>query len=341
MESNEILLLTGEEVIQVLERQEAQVLEVVREAYKAHASGLTAMPPDSYLRFPGKEKERIISKAAYLGADFDVAGLKWIASFPGNLAKGMERASATLILNSIETGRPTAIMESSVISAVRTAASAAIGAQQLWQGERVKAVGLVGCGLINYEILRFLLAVFPAVEVVHIYDLSEERAAQFCTRASRLKEGLQCEVQRSLGSALSLAPIMSFATTAVVPHLDNLNGHQKDAVLLHISLRDLTAEVILQGDNVVDDIDKVCSNNTSVHLAEQQAGNRNFIRATIGDMLNGEAERQDASKPFAIYSPFGLGILDMAVADLVKRLAQKQNVGTVLDGFFPRPWSER
>ena len=56
--------------------------------------------------------------------------------------------------------------------------------------------------------------------------------------------------------------------------------------MLHVSLRAFTAELILQADNVVDDVDKVCSNNTSVHLAEQHVGHRDFISTTIGDLYD-------------------------------------------------------
>ena len=111
--------------------------------------------------------------------------------------------------------------------------------------------------------------------------------------------------------------------------------------MLHVSLRDFSADLILQADNVVDDIDKASSNNTSVHLAEQHVGHRAFIRTTIGDILNGDAPRRDWSKPFAIYSPFGLGILDLAVADLAYQLAQAQHAGTSIDSFLPPSWLER
>ena len=341
MSSDTLLLLKGTDIITLLNQQEAAILKAVQRAYQAHARGLTTMPADSYLRFPGMEKERIISKVAYLGGDFEVAGIKWIASFPSNLAKGMERASATLILNSIETGRPLAIMESSVISAKRTAASAALGARQLWPHETLTAVGMVGCGLINHETLRFLLAVFPTIETVHLYDLSADRAAQFCTKAQSLKPELHCQVEDGFPALLERASVISLATTAVTPHTASLAGHREHAVMLHVSLRDFTADVILQADNVVDDIDKASSNNTSVHLAEQQAGHRAFIRTTIGDILNGAAPRRDLSKPFAIYSPFGLGILDLAVADLVYQLARAQQAGTAIENFLPPSWLER
>jgi ornithine cyclodeaminase len=115
----------------------------------------------------------------------------------------------------------------------------------------------------------------------------------------------------------------------------------ENAVLLNVSLRDVSANIILQADNTVDDIDQVCSNQTSIHLAQQQVGHNAFIRTTIGNILNGDAIFRDTEKPFAIYSPFGLGILDIAVAHLTQRLALAQKVGTTIEAFLPKPWLER
>lgn len=338
---NQLLLLRGDEINHLLKGQEAAIMTVVEQAYRAHANGNTIMPPNGYLHFPGMEKERIIAKAAFLGEHFQEAGLKWIASFPNNLSKSMERASATLILNSVETGRPTAIFESSVISAKRTAAGAALAAKRMSKDPDPRTIGLVGTGLINFETLRFLLHVFPSMEKLYLRDLSRERAEQFQRKALTLWPSLEIVIANDLRVLIAHCPIIAFGTTAVKPFIDSIEGHLPHLVILHTSLRDLTEEVILHADNVVDDIDQVCSNKTSLHLAQRKTGDRAFIRATIGDILNGRAGNYDEDKKVHIFSPFGLGILDLAVGNLVKNLALEQKAGTVIDGFLPRPWIER
>ena len=341
MENNQLLLLKGKDIEQLLNQQEAAIITAVKEAYQVHAKQQSIMPPNSYLRFPQKEKERIIAKAAYLGGNFQEAGLKWIASFPNNLSKGIERASATLILNDVETGHPTAILESSIISAKRTAASAALAAHTMSQHQTVTAVGMIGCGLINFETLRFLLHVFPSIEQVHLLDLSTSRAQAFTDKAKQLNPNLQISTASDLKTLLNASQVVACGTTAVTPFIDSLQGSQAKTVVLHTSLRDLTHDLILHADNVVDDIEQVCSNQTSLHLAEQQVGNRKFIRTTIGDILNGDANPYDSTKDIAIFSPFGLGILDLAVGHLVKKLAKSEQKGLMIEEFLPQPWLNR
>lgn len=335
MPARDILILRGEEVSSLLKGKELDLLDLVGRAYVTHGRGNSSLPHSSFLLFPHRRRDRIIALPAYLGEQFEVSGIKWIASFPDNINQGIERASAVLILNSMNTGRPEVIMESSLISAQRTAASAALAARTLHGPAGPSRIGFIGCGPINYQIARFLLAVWPGIRSFVLFDLSPARAKRFGDDCVRLQPELATEIAGSSEAPLSSCPLVSMATTAARPHIQDLSLCPPNTTILHVSLRDISPEAILESTNIVDDPDHVCQANTSVHLAEQLVGHRDFITATLAEVLSGEKElKRDPGRP-VVFSPFGLGVLDIAVAKFVTTLAGEDGVGTVLESFIP------
>ena len=340
MRDGDIAILRGSEVRAVLAGRELELIQAVRIAYETHGDGDSSLPHSAFLPFPGQPRDRIIALPAYLGGVCRIAGVKWVSSFPDNLHLGVDRASAVVILNSPQTGRPEAVLEGSVISAKRTAASAALAAQCLLSGSKVGRVGMIGCGLINFEIARFLLAVFPEAETFVLFDKDEARAKQFENKCRKIFDEVGVEIAKDVKAVLRNCPLISIATTALTPHIGELRECPRGSAILHISLRDLTPDVILSCDNVVDDIDHVCRAQTSVHLAEQLVGHRKFIRCTLADILRGRAPARNGSETFSVFSPFGLGVLDLAVGKLVRDLALQQGLETVIGSFLPGSWAE-
>jgi ornithine cyclodeaminase len=109
--------------------------------------------------------------------------------------------------------------------------------------------------------------------------------------------------------------LILFTTVASTPHIADATLFEHNPVVLHISLRDLTPEILLRSQNVVDDVEHVMKANTSPHLAEQKTGNRSFVTGTLADIMT--ARRSvNRSRPI-IFSPFGMGILDLAVGKWV------------------------
>jgi N-[(2S)-2-amino-2-carboxyethyl]-L-glutamate dehydrogenase len=336
----EMLILKGGEVKSLLAGRELELIKAVRMAYETHARGESSLPHSTFLRFPNNQRDRIIALPAYLGEEWEIAGIKWVASFPDNLKMRLDRASALVILNSSRTGRPEAVFEGSIISAKRTAASAVLAAQCLDQGHKTDCVGIIGCGAINFEIVRFLVAARSELKRLVVYDLDQARSGQFRQKCREIFGELNVEVVPEMKKVLRSSTLISIATTAISPHLDDLSSVAPGTTILHISLRDLSPRVILSCDNVVDDIDHVCRAQTSVHLAEQVTGNRDFIRCTLADILLGQADpRRDVESP-VIFSPFGLGILDLAVSNILRDLGLKHGVGTIIKSFLPEPWVE-
>lgn len=338
MFDSDILILRGSEISSILEDREEEIIAAVESAYVAHARGQSSLPRSNFLRFPGEDKNRIIALPAYLGDGFKLAGLKWIASFPGNLEQGLDRASAVMILNSVETGRPQAMLEASIISAKRTAASAALAARTIRQGRETTTAGIIGCGVINFQVVQFLLTACPQIKNVVIFDLAVSRMQYFKDNCERKFPGLTVEFAADMTEVFSQCHLVSFATTAVVPHVDDLSACAPGTTILHVSLRDLDPQLILAHDNIVDDIEHVCQAQTSVHLAEQLTGNRDFIRCTLADIVTGSAPATVNPEGISIFSPFGMGVLDLALAKLACDYGSQNGMGTVVESFLPAAW---
>ncbi|GIJ28764.1 2,3-diaminopropionate biosynthesis protein SbnB [Micromonospora qiuiae] len=322
----EFAVISGRDVADLLDGREKDVVEQVRAAYLVHAAGDSVNPDSYFLRFPDKPEARIIALPAYLGGEVGVAGLKWIASFPGNITSQLPRASAVLVLNDYRTGYPIAVLESAAISAARTAASAALAARTL-ATTTPATVGVVGAGIIARTICHYLATVGIGLGDVRCHDLDDVSASALAAHVTdRLDGGARVtDLPEALGSDLVV-----LATTAARPYIDT--PFRPGQVVLNVSLRDLAPEVLEDSNNVLDDVEHCLKADTSPHLLEQQLGHRNFVSGVLADVLRGEAIL-DTDRP-TIFSPFGLGVLDLAVGHMVHRLALREGRLHRIPDFF-------
>jgi 2,3-diaminopropionate biosynthesis protein SbnB len=334
--NNDLLIIGAAEVEAALKGREEHVLDAVKKAYETHSRGASSLPHSSFLRFPDSDKDRIICLPAYLGGEYQLAGVKWIASMPDNVARGIERASAVMILNDRLTGRPSAVVEGSIISKQRTAASAALASKVLAQGEP-GAIGFVGCGPINSSVAQFLASVWPGVSRFVAFDLDPSRAEAFGQALLKQRPGSHFTVATSLKGLLSECEMVAFGTTAIKPYVDDLDACPDGATILHVSLRDLNTRAILSNHNIVDDLDHVNRAATSIHLASEQEGHTNFVHSSLGDILLGKVKLPERDGRKNIFSPFGLGILDLAVANLVLQSLSETGGGIRAKSFLPAP----
>ncbi|MGP4015071.1 2,3-diaminopropionate biosynthesis protein SbnB [Saccharopolyspora sp. 5N708] len=326
-------VISGSQVREVLSGREQQVTRVVEAAYRLHGEGRTVNPDSYFLRFPDDPASRIIALPASVRGDVDVHGIKWISSFPANLDAGLPRASAVLILNDPGTGHPFACLESSIISAARTAASAALAAVRISQrrGGKPRRVGFVGTGLIARYIHTYLSANGFEFDELGVHDRSTAYAEAFKGYLRRTETGT-ITVHDRPEELIRSADLVVFATTAGEPHVTDPSWFAHHPLVLHVSLRDLSPEVILAACNITDDVEHCMKANTSLHLTEQRTGNRDFVAGAMPELLDGSLD-WPADRP-VIFSPFGLGVLDLAVGKYVHdQLAEAGELNAV-PGFF-------
>src|SRR3954470_20125497 len=233
-------VISGAQVQHALEGRVPQIVELAESTYRLHCAGDSVNPPSYFLRFSDRPTSRIIALPASIGGQLRVDGIKWISSFPDNVAKGIPRASAVLILNDHDTGYPFACLESSIISATRTAASAALAADWLSRGrERPTRVGFFGVGLIARYIHTFLTGTGWSFDEVGVFDLSADSTAGFRGYLEQSGTTGRITVHDTAEDLVRSSDLVVFATVAGQPHVSDVSWFDHDPVVLHVSLRDL------------------------------------------------------------------------------------------------------
>ena len=268
---------------------------------------------------------------AHVGGAVQKSGIKWISSFPENRASNLARASAVLILNDATTGYPLACIEASLISATRTAASAALAAEHISPNPFKGILGVIGTGVIARTTVQWLLFRNWKFRKISLYDVDRKEAEHF-SKWLRDQHNLQADIQDRLEGAISDSSLILFTTTTLDPYLADEKLFEHCPTVLHLSLRDICVNVILASQNIVDDVDHCLKAKTSLHLTEIAMGNRDFVSGSLVDVLE-KKFKLDHDRP-RIFSPFGLGVLDLAVGNFVLEAAKSSGAAIALPDFF-------
>ncbi|MFF8618458.1 2,3-diaminopropionate biosynthesis protein SbnB [Streptomyces sp. NPDC015350] len=324
-------IIDGHNVEVVISSSRSRVVDWVKEAYLLHADGASANPDSYFLNFPQKPGTRIIALPAFLGGDYGAAGIKWVSSFPSNIERNIPMASATLILNDYETGYPFAFLEASRINAARTAASAVLGAEELAGSRIAGTVAVIGAGVIARTVVDFFESREWSVDQFLIHD----RKAQYMEALARYINAstpYRSDTRSSVESAISGSDVVVLTTTAGTLYITQPGAFSNGQVVLNISLRDIGPEIVAASHNILDDVDHCLKANTSPHLAEQLLGHRDFIDGSLPELMTRKIQVGE-DKP-KIFSPFGLGVLDLAVGLNVYRAAVERGLSTEIPDFF-------
>jgi N-[(2S)-2-amino-2-carboxyethyl]-L-glutamate dehydrogenase len=325
-------VIDGENIRRILMSNLDQVWRVIRDAYIAHEQGKTVNPQSVFLRFGGESPNRIIALPAYV-ATAERAGIKWISSFPKNIDAGLPRASAVLILNDVNTGYPVACLEATTISAVRTAMSALICLEELCDGRQLASFGIVGCGDIAAMFVRILASRGWRISEILIHDIRPERLHGFALLTSRLFPEAGIRTDLGLPQTIARGAAILFATTAIRQYISDISLFGHKPVVLHLSLRDLDPAILDSSQNIVDDPSHVLRAGTSLDKARERATDEVVIDGSIGDLIL-QRLRRDPARP-TVVSPFGLGMLDVALGSFVYDQAVSAGLAIDVPSFFP------
>lgn len=302
-------------------------IDAMESAVRCLHAGDYAQPVKPYLRYRAPEN-RIIAMPAFLGGGFDVAGIKWIASFPGNPARGLPRAHSVVILNDAHSGVPLAIIDTALLSAIRTAS---VSGLVLRHFDRIRTldraiVGITGFGPIGRHHLDLCERLFGTrISEYRVFDI---RGVDRSGLDDALRDRIR--VVDSWQAAYRDADVFITCTVAAAPYVDL--PPKAGSLQLNVSLRDYTTRVFghVRDSIIVDDWSEVCREGTDIETFHLKCGlDEGDVRTLVDVVVGGCLAGIEAERP-VMFNPMGMAVFDLAVAHHYVAMARAAGIGTPL-----------
>jgi ornithine cyclodeaminase/alanine dehydrogenase-like protein (mu-crystallin family) len=320
-----VLVLGRAEVAEALPMGEC--IEAMSDVLAAHARGEMHQPLRS-VTMPEASDGFMGLMPAHRGGERPLYALKAVCVFPGNPARGLDAHQGTVTLFDGKTGRPTAILDASAITAIRTAAVSALATRAL-AAEDARELAILGAGVQAAAHLEALRAVRD-FERVRIYSPTREHAEQLAGRAG-------AAVADSAESALRGARVVVTATNSREPVLRRdwlAPGAHVNAVGASApTSRELDSATVAACSLFADSRESVLNEAGEFQLAVREGAieGPDHIRAELGEVVAGMHPGRTGAEELTVFRSLGLAIEDMAAAERATENARKRGAGVEVD----------
>lgn len=266
----------------------------------------------------------------------NVAGIKWLSAYRENRRRGLPYLSAIDIISNTETGMPLAIIEGAIVTNMRTAGHAGVGAKYLAK-ENSTVIAIIGCGNQGRTHLEMMNELF-SIEQVRTFDVIKEANEVFVSEMSK-KLKLNIKSFDSAKEAVRDADIICMVTTSMSPVVKEEWLKPGCHVCATVGFMDLDPNCAVKFDKWVvgwygRDLDWVDGEEVGKMGPKVFPYTRKNIYADLAtELILGKKPGRERNEERTIMTHLGMPALDVAVAELVYQKAKEHNAGTLLKLF--------
>lgn len=327
-----VLLLSHADVVAALPPEECA--EAMAEVLAAHARGEAYMPLRSVMAAPGAAGFMGLMPG-WRGAHDDepaTFALKAVCVMPGNPARGLDAHQGVVTLFDGQTGVPTAILDASAITQIRTAAVTAVATRALAR-EDARVLAIIGAGVQAAAHLDALARVRP-FDDVRIYSRTPEHAAALLDLADGSAERTLAD---SAQAAVRGADVVVTATSSREPVLERAwlsPGAHVNAVGASLpAARELDVATVAASALFVDSRESLRNEAGEYILAVEQGAiaGEDHVRAELGEVLAGIRPGRTNATELTLFRSLGLAVEDLAAATHAVAAARRHGLGTEVE----------
>ena len=328
-----VLVLSHRDVVAALPPQACA--ESMAAVLTARARGETYMPLRSIMAAPGA--------AGFMGlmpswrggqpGHRAVFALKAICVIPDNPTRGLDAHQGTVTLFDGQTGVPTAILDASAITAVRTAAVTAVATRLLARAD-ARTLAILGAGVQGQAHLRALAGVRDFGQV-RIYAPTRSHVEALINDSGLA--GTELSAAASAEDAVRGADVVVAATNAREPVLQRAwlkpGAHVNAVGASTPRAKEIDTATVAASALFCDSRESVLAEAGEFQLAvtEGLIGGEEHIRAELGEVLAGTAAGRRDDGELTLFRSLGIAVEDLAAAETAVAAARAQGLGTEVE----------
>ena len=273
--------------------------------------------------FLGPPGNTLLSRAARIeGIGF---GVKSVTVIADNTQRDLPSVQGGMIVFDEQTGTPKALIDSALITDIKTAADSALGARYLARSDARHMV-VLGAGSVAGNVIAAYAQMFPGLDRFTLWNRTHAKAKAL---ADTLRDkGLPVTVASDLSEAVAMADIVTCATMSTDPilqgsllrpgtHVDLIGAYRAD-------MREADDDVLTRGDIYVDSRDT-----TLGHIGELKIPLANGLITEadiLADLYQLKAEGSALRCPgtITVFKNGGGAHLDLMIANAILQLKESQ-----------------
>ena len=310
------LFVTQDDVNELLPMSDC--IDVVGEALAALARGEAMQPLRTVMWLPDKVGA-LGMMPAYLGP-IETMGVKTVSVFPGNAGTEYDSHQGTVMLFDAGNGRLKAVLDATEITATRTAAASAVATDHLARPD-ASVLAILGSGVQGATHVRAIPLVREISEI-RVWSRNPDHARRLVDEIG----DTDTQVASSVAEAVAGADVICTTTASPVPILTEgmlEPGMHINAVGSSVPFaRELDSEAMARSRIFVDRRESTINESGDFLMARADgAVDEDDLIAELGEVIVGSHPGRESQSDITTFVSLGLGVEDIATADLVYRRA--------------------
>ena len=323
------LLLTASEVAALLDLPTC--MAAVEDVLRRHAAGETV--PPRVLGLPARGGGLHVKGAGLLGSAPRLA-VKLNANFPANPERfELPAIQGVLALFDGACGRLLALLDSMMITALRTAATSALAARHLARPDAA-TLTVCGCGRQGAMHARALGGVLPITQVL-LWDLDPRRAERLAAELAPELPGADVRPAPDLAAALASSDVCATCTPARAYYV-RFEDIRPGTFVAAVGADDhgkqeLDPRLVARSTLVVDALAQCAELGELQHAIAAGLMTAGQAHAELADVVAGVRPGRQTAEEITVFDSTGTALQDLAAAVAVETRARAAGAGQVVD----------